>query len=217
MNALDHVARDIETHERDEHFALPPLPWPANALEPAISACAVELHHQMHHRSYVNKLNDLVSGTPHAELPLEELIRATAADPAKKDIYNNAGQVWNHTFFFRSLKPPGPSKVPKRLRALIESEFGSMEALNAQMTRIALERFGSGWAWLTLRGRRLEVLSTHNAGSPIITKAVPLLALDVWEHAYYLDFHERREAYVRTVLGRLVDWEQVARRAALED
>ena len=217
MNSSEHAARDEEARDHDGRFVLPPLPWPADALEPVISAGAVVLHHQKHHRGYVDKLNDLVLGTRHAELPLEVLIRATAADPLKKDIYNNASQVWNHAFFFQGLKPPGPSLVPERLRALIEIEFGSLAALNGQFARIAVTRFGSGWAWLVLRSRRLEILSTPNAGSPIITDAIPLLAVDLWEHAYYLDYHDRRQAYVRAVLEMLVDWETVARRAALAD
>ena len=217
MNSSDRRVRDGEARDHDGRFVLPPLPWPADALEPAISSNAMALHHQKHHRGYVDKLNDLILGTRHAELPLEALIRATAADPLKKDIYNNASQVWNHTFFFEGLKPPGPAKVPKRLRALIDIEFGSLEAFNTRFARIAVERFGSGWAWLVLRGWHLEILSTPNAGSPIITDAIPLLAVDLWEHAYYLNYHDRREAYVRAMLGLLVDWEAVARRAALAD
>ncbi len=182
-----------------------------------ISAGAVIVHHQGHLRGYVDKLNDLVIGTSHAELTLEALIRNTAADPMKKDIFNNASQVWNHAFYFRCLKPPGPAKVPKRLRALIDLEFGSPEALVEQVARIAVDRFGSGWAWLVRRGWRLEILSTPNAVSPLITDAIPLLAVDLWEHAYCLDYRDRREAYVRAVLGMLVDWDAVARRAGLED
>jgi Fe-Mn family superoxide dismutase len=217
MKAYDRRVRDGDEREPDGRFVLPPLPWPVDALEPTISATAMALHHQKHHGGYVERLNDLILGTSHAELPLEVLIRATAADPLKKDIYNNASQVWNHTFFFEGLKPPGPSRVPKRLRALIDIEFGSLEGFSGRFARIAVERFGAGWAWLVLRGWHLEILSTPNAGSPIITDAIPLLAIDLWEHAYYLNYHDRRESYVRAMLGMLVDWEVVARRAALED
>jgi Fe-Mn family superoxide dismutase len=197
-------------------FELPPLPWAEDALEPVISKNAVALHHGKHHRGYVTKLNKLVAGTPYEKMSLEEIIRATAADPALRSIFNNAGQVWNHTFFFEGLKSPGPVAVPKRLAERIDTEFGSMDALHAEMAKTGVERFGSGWAWLCLRGRHLEVMSTPNAGSPLTTDSIPLLALDVWEHAYYLDYHERREAYAKALMSMIVDWNVVARRASLE-
>jgi len=197
-------------------FQLPPLPWPTNALEPVISKGAVELHHGKHHRGYVKKLNALIAGTEFEHMTLEDVVRATAGEPANREIHDNAGQVWNHTFFFEGLRPPGPLVVPLRLQDRIDTEFGGMEAMNARLVQAAVARFGSGWAWLSLRGRSLEVSSSPNAGSPLTTGTIPLLALDVWEHAYYLDYHERREAYAKAVLSMLVDWHQVARRAGLE-
>ena len=197
-------------------FQLPPLPWPTNALEPVISKGAVELHHGKHHRGYVKKLNALIAGTEFEHMTLEDVVRATAGEPANREIYDNAGQVWNHTFFFEGLRPPGRLVVPWRLQDRIDTEFGGMEAMNARLVQAAVARFGSGWAWLSLRGRSLEVSSSPNAGSPLTTGTIPLLALDVWEHAYYLDYHERREAYAKAVLSMLVDWHQVARRAGLE-
>ncbi len=196
-------------------FKLPALPWPADALEPVLSKAAVELHHQKHHGGYVEKLNKLVAGTPYARMTLEELILATATDLTQKPIFNNAAQAWNHAFFFEGLRAPGPEHVPKALAERIDSDFGSLEKLIDKMTEFATERFGSGWSWLTLRGRALELSSTPNAGSALTTASIPLLAIDVWEHAYYIDYHEKREAYVRAVLGKLVDWDVVARRAAL--
>ena len=136
--------------EPEGNFQLPPLPWPANALEPVISQTAVELHHGKHHRAYVNKLNALTAGTPLANDPLEEVVKQTAADPSKREIFNNAGQAWNHTFFFEGLKAPGPVEVPKRLMTLIEQEFGTLEALTAQLAKAGVERFGRagpGWAF----------------------------------------------------------------------
>lgn len=193
-------------------FELPPLPWPSNALEPVLSNGAVELHHQTHHRAYIDKLNGLVAGTPYASQSLEEIILATAGDKSREAIFNNAGQAWNHTFYFASLKPAGPAHLPPRLAARIEKDFGSLEKLTAELARQSVARFGSGWGWLVEKDGKLEVTSTSNAESPLATGATPLLALDVWEHAYYLDYHEKREAYARAVLATLVNWDVVAGR-----
>ncbi|QJR13471.1 superoxide dismutase [Usitatibacter palustris] len=215
MSAAERAFRAPEGDAEEGTFSLPPLPWAADALEPVISKGAVELHHQKHHRGYVKKLNKLVEGSPLAELSLEELIRKTAADPDKREIFNNAAQVWNHTFFFHNLKSPGPRKIPGALQDLIAAEFGSMDKMCDEIVKFALERFGSGWAWLSLRGRHLEITSTPNAGTPLTTDVTPLMALDVWEHAYYLDYHERREAYARAVLTMVTDWDVVAKRGGL--
>lgn len=199
--------------EADGPFELPPLPWEPHALEPVISQTAVELHHGKHHRGYVSKLNGLIAGTRFADLPLAEIVRETASDPSMRSVFNNAGQAWNHHFFFEGLKAPGPVTVPRHLRAMIDAEFGNVEALIAQIAKAGVERFGSGWAWLGMRGKHLEVSSTPNASSLITTDTTPLFALDVWEHAYYLDYHERRDDYARVALSMLVDWDVVARRA----
>jgi Fe-Mn family superoxide dismutase len=196
-------------------FELPPLPWPSNALDPVISKAAVELHHEKHHRGYIDKLNKLVEGTEFAEMPLEEVVRATSADPSQRKIFNNAGQAWNHTFFFHGLKAPGKAAIPKPLQALIDKQYGNADAMLAELVKAAVERFGSGWAWLGLSGKKLEISSTSNADTLLTTDVIPLFTLDVWEHAYYLDYHERREAYAKAALSMLVDWDVVARRGGL--
>ncbi len=197
-------------------FRLAPLPWPADALEPVLSKGAVELHYGKHHRGYVDKLNALADGTDFSRMTLEQVVRVTAGDPSRREIFNSAGQAWNHAFFFDGLRPPGPPQVPPNLMARIDSSFGGLEAMNARLVALALERFGSGWVWLCQRGRYLELSSSANAGTPLATDAIPLLAVDVWEHAYYLDYHERREAYVKALLSTLVDWKKVAARAGLD-
>ena len=212
-----HPEEPVAANEEGGHFPLPPLPWATNALEPVLSSGAVELHYQKHHRGYIEKLNKLVTGTPFEAMPLEQVIRESAKDEALKAIFNNAGQAWNHTFFFQGLKPPGPAHVPKALRSLIDTSFGSLEAMNAELAKTAVDRFGSGWAWLTMSGGALEITTTANAESPLTTGAKPLLTLDVWEHAYYLDYHERRDSYARSVLSTLINWDVVAARAGLSD
>jgi Fe-Mn family superoxide dismutase len=197
-------------------FELPPLPWDADALEPVLSKGAVELHHGKHHRGYLKKLNALAKGGEFENQSLEAVVRAAARDPFKREIFNNAAQAWNHEFFFEGLRAPGPAEVPAKLRAKIDETFGSLEALNGHLVANALERFGSGWVWLSLNGTRLEISSSPNAGTVLTTESTPLLAIDVWEHAYYLDYHERREAYVKALLATLVDWKVVSRRAALD-
>jgi Fe-Mn family superoxide dismutase len=197
-------------------FELAPLPWPADALEPVLSKGAVELHHGKHYRGYVTKLNALVEGTDFARMELEQVVRVTVGDPTRREIFNNAGQAWNHAFFFDGLKPAGPAQVPPNLLSSIKTSFGGLDVMNARLAALALERFGSGWVWLCLRGRYLELSSSANASTPLTTDAIPLLAVDVWEHAYYLDYHERREAYVKALLSTLVNWKKVAARAGMD-
>lgn len=193
-------------------FELPPLPWPSNALDPILSSGSVERHHQKHHRAYIDKLNGLVAGTPYEAMSLEEIIRATAGDEARKAIFNNAGQAWNHAFYFDGLRPPGKDGPPASLKQRIEADFASLEALTSELVKQSVARFGSGWGWLVLDGGKLVVTSTSNADSPLSTEATPLLALDVWEHAYYPDYQEKREAYAKAVTGSLINWEKVAER-----
>ena len=186
-------------------FELPPLPWDESALAPTISARTISLHYGKHHRTYVEKLNELVAGTRFAEMPLEQVIASTVGGEENKKIFNNAAQAWNHTFFWNCLKPKG-GKPGKTIAARLDEDFGGIEKFKEQLAQTAVETFGSGWAWLVDRNGKLEVVSTSNAGTPITMGATPLLTIDVWEHAYYLDYENRRPEFVKAVIDNLLDW-----------
>lgn len=187
--------------------ALPALPYREDALEPIISASTVRLHYGKHHRGYVETLNQLVKGTRFAGLRLEDIILATAGIAEHAAISNNAAQAWNHTFYWQSLKPPGGARIPQRLLARIESSFGSLAALREEFSAAATTQFGSGWAWLVLDSGQLKVVKTDNAGTPLTQRTKPLLTLDVWEHAYYLDYQNLRADYVKEVFDKLLNWD----------
>ncbi|WP_228125229.1 superoxide dismutase [Candidatus Methylospira mobilis] len=186
---------------------MPPLPYAENALEPVISANTIGFHYGKHHKGYVDNLNKLVAGTEYADLTLEKIITATAGRADKAAIFNNAAQIWNHTFYWNSLKPKGGGEPPAALKQKIEASFGSVDACKKELAAAAVSQFGSGWAWLVLDGDRLKVIKTANADTPLTTGMKPLLAIDVWEHAYYLDYQNRRADYVNAVLDRLLNWE----------
>lgn len=188
-------------------FTLPPLPYPENALSPAISANTVGFHYGKHHQGYVNNLNQLVAGTPLADQPLEAVIKTTTGQPDQVAIFNNAAQVWNHTFYWNSMKPNGGGKPSGALAALIEKSFGDYDKFKAEFTKTATSQFGSGWAWLVKDGDKLIITKTGNADTPIAHGQQPLLTVDVWEHAYYLDYQNRRADYVAAVLDKLTNWE----------
>ena len=187
-------------------FQLPALPWQENALEPVISSRTVGLHYGKHHATYVKKLNELVAGTRYAEMPLEQVIAATAGNPDTAKIFNNAAQAWNHTFFWRSLRAGGGGEPTGAIARLIEDSFGGFPQFKEKFAQAAVDQFGSGWAWLVARDGKLEVLATPNAQTPITMGAVPLLTIDVWEHAYYLDYENRRPEFVNAVIERVLDW-----------
>jgi Fe-Mn family superoxide dismutase len=189
---------------------LPALPYAENALSPVISSNTIGFHYGKHHKGYVDNLNKLVAGTEFAELSLEKIISATAGKADKTAIFNNAAQTWNHTFYWRSLRPQGAGEVPSVLKQKIEASFGSVDACKKELATAALTQFGSGWAWLVLDGGNLKVVKTANADSPVITGMKPLLTLDVWEHAYYLDYQNRRADYINAVLDSLINWEFAA-------
>ena len=191
-------------------FQLPPLPWSENALDPVVSSRTIGLHYGKHHKTYVDKLNELVAGTPMADLPLEEVVKRSAADPQSKKIFNNAGQHWNHSFFWNCLAPKGGGEPTGELARRIESDLGGLEAFRKSFAQTAVDTFGSGWAWLALRDGKLELLSTSNAGTPITMGATPLLTIDVWEHAYYVDYENRRPEFVKNVIEKLLNWEWAA-------
>ncbi len=185
---------------------LPPLPYADNALDPVISAHTLSFHYGKHHKAYVDNLNKLIAGTPMADLSLEKVI-AEAADKADKvGIFNNAAQIWNHTFYWNSLSPKGGGEPPSALKQKIEAAFGSVDNCKKELATAATTQFGSGWAWLVLDGDKLKVVKTANAELPSTSGMKPLLTIDVWEHAYYLDFQNRRPDYVNAVLDKLVNW-----------
>jgi len=191
-------------------FELPPLPYPKNALEPHMSAKTLEFHHGKHHKAYVETLNKLIEGTPLAGKSLEDIIRATAKDESKSKIFNNAAQVWNHTFFWHSMKPQGGSKPTGDLAQAIERSFGGFDKFHKEFATACADQFGSGWGWLIRDGDKLKVIKTPNAVNPLAQGQVALLTCDVWEHAYYLDYQNHRPDFVATFLDHLVNWDHVA-------
>ena len=186
---------------------LPPLPWADTALAPVISANTIGFHYGKHHQGYVTNLNKLIAGTPLADQELAQIVRTTAGKAEQAAIFNNAAQVWNHTFYWQSLKPNGGGEPPAALKAKMEASFGSVAACRKELTTAATSQFGSGWAWLVADGDALKVVKTGNAETPLTGAMKPLVTIDVWEHAYYLDYQNRRADYVAAVLDKLVNWE----------
>ncbi|MCX8070939.1 MAG: superoxide dismutase [Candidatus Binatia bacterium] len=195
-------------------IALPPLPWEENALAPTISAQTISFHYGKHHRAYVENLNKLIAGTELADLGLERIVQQTAGKPDKVAIFNNAAQAWNHTFYWRSLSPKGGGKPSGKLFEHLEKDFGGFDNFRSKFAQAAIGQFGSGWAWLVKTGDRLEVIATANADTPITMGKRPLLTIDVWEHAYYLDYQNRRADYVNAVIDKLLNWEFAAQQYA---
>ena len=191
-------------------FELPPLPFASDALEPHISARTFEFHHGKHHAAYVTNLNNLTKDSDLASKSLEEVIKTAAADlPAKQGIFNNAAQVWNHTFFWNCLKKGGGGKPGAKLLAKIEADLGGFDKFKEDFKAAAVGQFGSGWAWLVLDGGKLKITKTANADLPLAHGQTALLTVDVWEHAYYLDWQNRRPDFVQCVLDNLVNWDFV--------
>ena len=191
-------------------FELPSLPYADTALEPYYSARTFSFHHGKHHKAYVDNLNKLLPGSPFENSSLEEIILAVAGDATKAGFFNNSAQVWNHTFFWNCMKPGGGGAPSGALAAKIDAAFGSYEKFAEQFKAAAVGRFGSGWAWLVLDGGELKIMSTPNAETPMTGGKKALLTVDVWEHAYYLDFQNRRPDFVQTFLDQLVNWDFVA-------
>jgi Fe-Mn family superoxide dismutase len=191
-------------------LTLPPLPFDEGALAPVISAQTLGFHYGKHHAGYVTNLGKLVAGTDLAGQSLEEIILATAGQSDKAAIFNNAAQVWNHTFYWNSLSPKGGGEPPAALKAKLEESFGSVDACKKELATAATTQFGSGWAWLVQDGTKLSVVKTGNAETPVTKGLKPLLTLDVWEHAYYLDYQNRRADYISALLDKLINWEFAA-------
>ena len=193
-------------------FTLPELPYGENALEPVISARTLSFHHGKHHAGYVAKLNELVEGSPYVGRPLDEVVTRAAKDPTAKAIFNNAAQAWNHDFYWRSMRPKGGGTPGSTLRAAIERDIGGLTEFNKAFAKAAAGEFGSGWAWLVVgKDGKLKIATTDDADTPIVRGERPLLTIDVWEHAYYLDYQNRRPDYIAAWLDKLINWEFAAK------
>ncbi|TAJ82379.1 superoxide dismutase [Reyranella sp.] len=188
------------------NFTLPPLPYADDALAPVVSANTISFHYGKHHKAYVDKLNELAAGTDYAELSLEDVIKKSAKDEKGKAIFNNAAQIWNHTFYWDSMSPKGGAPTGK-IKAALDDSFGGLDAFKAAFKAAAVGQFGSGWAWL-VKGKdgKLKIETTANADTPIAHGGTPLLVADVWEHAYYLDFQNRRPDHIQAWLDKLANW-----------
>jgi len=189
-------------------FTLPKLPYEESALEPVISSRTLSFHHGKHHAGYVAKLNELVEGTPFVGRPLDEVVKRSAKDPKAKLIFNNAAQAWNHAFYWRSMRPMGDGIPGSLLASAIKRDFGGLMEFRTAFTKAAAGEFGSGWAWLVAdKDGILKIATTDDADTPIVRGEKPLLVIDVWEHAYYLDYQNRRPDYISAWLDKLANWE----------
>jgi Fe-Mn family superoxide dismutase len=192
-------------------FTLPPLPYAKSALEPHITANTLSFHHEKHHQTYVTNLNNLIPNTEFADLSLEEIIVKSAGASGHPGIFNNAAQVWNHTFYWNCMQANGGNAPTGALADQITRDFGSFDTFRNDFKQAALTQFGSGWAWLVMTSDgKLAITKTGNADCPLVHGQTPLLTIDVWEHAYYLDFQNRRADYAETFLASLVNWNFVA-------
>jgi Fe-Mn family superoxide dismutase len=191
-------------------FTLPPLPYPDNALEPVISANTLSFHYGKHHKTYIDNLNNLVKGTDYESAPLEKIINETAGKADKVAIFNNAAQTWNHTFYWNSLRGNGGGKPSGRIAQMIDAAFGGYDNFKKEFSATTVSQFGSGWGWLVLDGNALKIVKTGNADVPFTKGQKPLLTIDVWEHAYYLDHQNKRAAYVDAVIDKLLNWDFAA-------
>ncbi|HUB09088.1 MAG TPA: superoxide dismutase [Myxococcales bacterium] len=212
--ALDRPARAAENAAAAAPFALPPLPYAENALEPFISSRTMGFHYGKHHKGYVAKLNKAVAGTALATKTLEQLVTLSAGKPDQVSLFDNAAQTWNHTFYWHSMRPSGGGAPTGALRSRIEKSFGSVGEFQKQFAAAAGGQFGSGWAWLIQDGERLAVVKTADADNPLSQGKKALLCCDVWEHAYYLDYQNRRPDYVKAFLDHLANWEFVEQNLA---
>lgn len=184
-------------------FELPPLPYDKNALAPHMSAKTLEFHHDKHHQTYLDKLKSLIEGKPEADKPLEEIICTSQGG-----VFNNAAQVWNHTFFWSSMHPEGGGEPKGDLLDAIKRNFQSLDNFKKIFSEAAVNHFGSGWAWLVQNPNgTLGVISTHDAANPLTTQQTPLVTVDVWEHAYYLDYQNARAKFVQAFLDQLINWD----------
>jgi Fe-Mn family superoxide dismutase len=187
-------------------FSLPPLPYDEGALAPAISADTLKVHHGAHHKTYIDKTNKLVEQKGLQGKTLIEVVKAGYADKADPGLFNNAAQAWNHTFYWHSMTKGGGGHPQGTLKEAIERDFGSFDAFKEKFSKAAAEQFGSGWAWLVSDGGKLKIMPTGNADTPIVHKVTPLITIDVWEHAYYLDYKNKRPDYIAAWFDKIVNW-----------
>ena len=187
-------------------FLLPPLPFAENALEPVISARTMSFHYGKHHKTYVDTVNNLVKGTDYENASLEKIINETAGRADKAGLFHNAAQAWNHTFYWNSLKANGGGKPSGDIAEMIDAAFGGYDNFRKEFSATTVSQFGSGWGWLVLDGGALKIVKTGNADVPFTKGQKPLLAIDVWEHAYYLDRQNQRAGYVDAVIDKLLNW-----------
>jgi Fe-Mn family superoxide dismutase len=202
------------TAQKEAPFVLPTLPYPEDALAPIISAKTLRFHHGRHHMAYIAKVNELISGTEFEGQTLERIILAVSGQADRVGLFDNAAQAWNHAFYWRSLSPKGGGKPPAELATMIDAAFGSLDVFKQQFAAAAVSQFGSGWAWLVRDGTTLKIVKTSNAQLPLTKGQLPLLTIDVWEHAYYLDYQNRRPDYVQAVTDKLLNWEFAAENLA---
>jgi superoxide dismutase, Fe-Mn family len=195
-------------------FELPPLPFPKNALEPHMSANTFDFHHGKHHQAYVTNLNNLIKDSPFASQSLEDIIKASHKDSSKTGLFNNSAQVWNHTFFWNSMKPGGGGAPAGAVAQALNGAFGGLDKFKEQFKAAAVGQFGSGWAWLVSDKGQLKIVATANALTPLAEGQSALLTCDVWEHAYYLDYQNRRPDFVQAFLDHLVNWDFVGQNLA---
>ena len=188
-------------------FSLPELPYATNALEPHMGSKTFSYHHAKHHNAYVVNLNGLIDGTDLADKTLEEIIQTTVDDTAKAGVFNNAAQVWNHTFFWNSMKPGGGGAPSGDLAAKIDGDLGGLDKFRADFKAAGATQFGSGWVWLVSDNGTLKIMKTPNAETPLTKGVIPLVTCDVWEHAYYLDYRNRRPDFLQTFLDHLINWD----------
>jgi Fe-Mn family superoxide dismutase len=193
---------------------LPPLPWARDALAPVISGNTLDFHYGKHHKAYADKTVELIKGTDLEGATVEAIVAASVGKPERKALFNNAAQLWNHTFYWSSLSPKGGGKPTGRLAELIDRDLGGFDKARADLAAAAVGQFGSGWAWLVKDGDKLAITTTGNADTPLTAGKTPLLTLDVWEHAYYIDYQNRRADYVNAVLDKLVNWNFAAENLA---
>ncbi len=190
-------------------ITLPELPYAEDALSPHISGRTLEFHYGKHHNAYVVNANKLLEGTDLAKEALETIIKKTAGDSSKQAIFNNVAQVWNHSFYWQCMKPGGGGPPAGAIAQKIDADFGSFEKFAEAFKNAGATQFGSGWAWLVLKDDKLQVMKTANAGTPVAQGLKPLLTVDVWEHAYYLDYQNRRPDYLNVFVEKLINWDFV--------
>lgn len=196
----------LEVIQKTSPHELPPLPYATDALSEVISENTIIFHYGKHHKTYVDELNKLIAGSAFETMTLEQIVRSTAGQSDHTAIFNNAAQALNHAFFWHSLQPGGGGEPPPQLKRMVEASFDSLDACKRELAEAATNQFGSGWAWLVQDGKKLRVINTNDGDNPITQGLQPLLTIDVWEHAYYLDFQNRRKDYVGAVIDKLINW-----------